>query len=226
MMEKLMVDSVVTWARALQGGRLPLRPDGPPHEGATCSAVRARARRAHPREGRRGRQDDLPLRRGLELRRGGQQRPRRQRHPAQHGRHRHRHLQRPPARRARAAAARSAAVPEQGFVTGLLLRPERHRPGHAGRAARAAARYDRLDQGRPGRQPRRLRLRRPRPATRVTGAQVDYNGQPAGYTADPQEIINYVDGARQRDALRRHPAQGARRRTTMADRVRMQDARR
>ena len=23
--------------------------------------------------------------------------------------------------------------------------------------------------------------------------QVDYNGQPAGYTADPQEIINYVE---------------------------------
>ena len=26
----------------------------------------------------------------------------------------------------------------------------------------------------------------------VTGSQVDYNGQPAGYTADPQETINYV----------------------------------
>nr|WP_297400531.1 pullulanase-type alpha-1,6-glucosidase [uncultured Marinobacter sp.] len=25
-----------------------------------------------------------------------------------------------------------------------------------------------------------------------TGADIDYNGQPAGYTADPQEIINYV----------------------------------
>ena len=32
MMEKLLIDSVVTWARAVQGGRLPLRPDGPPHE--------------------------------------------------------------------------------------------------------------------------------------------------------------------------------------------------
>ena len=31
MMEKLMVDSLVTWATALQGGRLPLRPDGPSH---------------------------------------------------------------------------------------------------------------------------------------------------------------------------------------------------
>ena len=27
----------------------------------------------------------------------------------------------------------------------------------------------------------------------VTGAQVDYNGQPAGYTADPSEVITYVD---------------------------------
>jgi pullulanase len=25
-----------------------------------------------------------------------------------------------------------------------------------------------------------------------TGAQIDYNGQPAGYTSDPQEIINYI----------------------------------
>ncbi len=27
----------------------------------------------------------------------------------------------------------------------------------------------------------------------VSGAQVDYKGQPAGYTADPQEVINYVE---------------------------------
>ena len=27
----------------------------------------------------------------------------------------------------------------------------------------------------------------------VTGAQVDYNGSPAGYTADPSEVITYVD---------------------------------
>jgi len=27
----------------------------------------------------------------------------------------------------------------------------------------------------------------------VNGAQIDYKGQPAGYTADPQEVINYVE---------------------------------
>ncbi|HEX7153885.1 MAG TPA: pullulanase-type alpha-1,6-glucosidase [Thermoanaerobaculia bacterium] len=27
----------------------------------------------------------------------------------------------------------------------------------------------------------------------TTGAQLDYKGQPAGYTADPQEVINYID---------------------------------
>ncbi|HEY0372395.1 MAG TPA: pullulanase-type alpha-1,6-glucosidase, partial [Thermoanaerobaculia bacterium] len=27
----------------------------------------------------------------------------------------------------------------------------------------------------------------------ITGAQLDYKGQPAGYTADPQEVINYVE---------------------------------
>ena len=83
---------------ALQGGRLPLRPDGPPHEGQPRARPRSPAR-AHPGRRRGRRAVDLPLRRGLGLRRGRRRRARRERHPAQHGRHRHRHLQRPPARR-------------------------------------------------------------------------------------------------------------------------------
>jgi pullulanase-type alpha-1,6-glucosidase len=55
----------------------------------------------------------------------------------------------------------------------------------------------------------------------VTGAQVDYNGQPAGYTSQPQEAINYVDAHDNEtlyDALTyKLPVS-----TSMADRIRMQ----
>ena len=55
----------------------------------------------------------------------------------------------------------------------------------------------------------------------VTGADVDYNGQPTGYTTDPQEVVNYVeahDNETLYDALvYKLPAA-----TPMADRIRMQ----
>jgi pullulanase-type alpha-1,6-glucosidase len=54
----------------------------------------------------------------------------------------------------------------------------------------------------------------------VTGADVDYNGQPAGYAADPGEVITYVDAHDNEtifDALTfKLPVS-----TTMADRIRM-----
>ena len=55
----------------------------------------------------------------------------------------------------------------------------------------------------------------------VTGAQVDYEGAPAGYTEDPQEAITYVeahDNTTLFDALALKLPQD----TSMADRVRMQ----
>jgi hypothetical protein len=98
MMEKLMVESVVAWARhyKVDGFRFDLMGH---HSKANMLAVPARPRRADagPRRGRR--QGDLRLRRGLELRRGGQRRALRAGHPAQHGRHGHRDVLRPPARR-------------------------------------------------------------------------------------------------------------------------------
>jgi len=55
---------------------------------------------------------------------------------------------------------------------------------------------------------------------RVKGSQVDYNGSPAGYTADPSEVITYVDAHDNEtlfDALlAKLPPE-----TSMADRVRM-----
>ena len=56
--------------------------------------------------------------------------------------------------------------------------------------------------------------------TQVTGAQVDYNGSPAGYTAEPSEVISYVDAHDNEtlfDALQFKLPQD----TPMADRVRM-----
>ena len=55
----------------------------------------------------------------------------------------------------------------------------------------------------------------------VTGAQVDYNGQPAGYTSDPQEAINYVD-AHDNETLNDALTYKLPVATTMANRVRMQ----
>jgi len=54
----------------------------------------------------------------------------------------------------------------------------------------------------------------------VTGAQVDYNGQPAGYAADPSETITYVD-AHDNETLFDELQYKLPRATPMADRVRM-----
>jgi len=56
----------------------------------------------------------------------------------------------------------------------------------------------------------------------VRGRDIDYNGQPAGYTADPQELISYVeahDNDTLFDAIQLKAAPAA----TLADRVRMQN---
>jgi pullulanase/glycogen debranching enzyme len=55
----------------------------------------------------------------------------------------------------------------------------------------------------------------------VNGAQVDYNGQPAGYTSSPQEAINYVD-AHDNDTLYDALTYKLPVATSMADRIRMQ----
>jgi pullulanase-type alpha-1,6-glucosidase len=55
----------------------------------------------------------------------------------------------------------------------------------------------------------------------VKGSQVDYNGQPAGYTSQPQEAINYVD-AHDNQALYDALTEKLPQATSMADRIRMQ----
>ena len=55
----------------------------------------------------------------------------------------------------------------------------------------------------------------------VTGAEVDYNGSPAGYNLDPQEDISYVE-AHDNQTLFDINVYAAPQTTSMADRVRMQ----
>ena len=71
---RLMVDSVVTWARdyKVDGFRFDLMGH---HSKAEHGGRPGRAGRADAVEGRRRRDEDLPLRRGLELRRGGRTTP-------------------------------------------------------------------------------------------------------------------------------------------------------
>jgi pullulanase len=114
-----------------------------------------------------------------------------------------------------------SGLQEQGFLTGLFLDPNG------------------TDQGSPTDQ--RVRLLQEEDWIRVSlagnladyafedrfgntvrGRDVDYNGQGAGYTADPQEVINYVeahDNETLFDAVQLKAPLG----TTMADHVRIQN---
>ena len=114
-----------------------------------------------------------------------------------------------------------SGIQEQGFVTGLFTDPNA------------------TDQGDPAAQLDLLRLEEDwiqvglagslatfplvdRHGDTVLGWQVDYKGQPAGYTADPQEVVNYVsahDNETLFDAIQLKAPVG----TSMADRVRMQN---
>ena len=56
----------------------------------------------------------------------------------------------------------------------------------------------------------------------VNASQIDYNGQPSGYTADPQEVISYIE-AHDNETLFDTIQEKAALADTMADRVRMQN---
>ena len=180
-----------------------------------------RARPADRAPGRRRRQLDLPVRRGLELRRGRRRRAVRPGHPAQHGRHRDRLLQRPAARRGARGRPVRRGPAGPGLRVRALHRPER-RGGqrHARRAARGPPARAGPDQGRAWPATCATSRSGPPPGETVLGKDVDYNGQPAGYTEDPSEIITYVD-AHDNETLFDSLALKLPRGTSMADRVRM-----
>lgn len=85
-----------------------------------------------------------------------------------------------------------APLRDQGFLTGLADDPNGTPQGSpAEQLDRLLAYSDRIRVGLAGNLAG-YRLE-DRFGNQVTGAQVDYFGQPTGYTADPQEVINYVD---------------------------------
>jgi pullulanase-type alpha-1,6-glucosidase len=110
---------------------------------------------------------------------------------------------------------------EQGFLTGLFYDPNSTDQGStADQQARLLQREDWIRVGLAGNLAsfpfvdRFGRL--------GTADEIDYNGQHAGYTADPQEVINYVDAHDDEtlfDAIQLKAAPTA----SVADRVRMQD---
>jgi pullulanase len=114
-----------------------------------------------------------------------------------------------------------SGLQEQGFASGLFYEPNATDQGTPDDQLAKLLRYmDQIRVGLAG------NLREytfvDRNGATVTGAQVDYNGQPAGYTLDPQETITYVeahDNETLFDAIQLKAAPAA----TLKDRVRMQN---
>lgn len=109
----------------------------------------------------------------------------------------------------------------QGFASGLFTDPngDTVNGDAATQKARLLLEQDQIKVGLVG----NLRDYRftDRTGAAVTGSQVDYNGQPTGYTAQPQESVNYVD-AHDNETLYDLLTYKLPRATSMADRIRMQ----
>ena len=109
---------------------------------------------------------------------------------------------------------------EQGFLTGLYDDPNGTPQGSASEQLdRLLGASDRIRVGLTGNLA--AYVLEDRFGNTVTGAQVDYFGSPAGYTADPQEVINYVEAHDNEtffDALQAKAAPAA----TPDERLRMQ----
>jgi pullulanase len=114
-----------------------------------------------------------------------------------------------------------SGIQEQGFVTGLFTDPNATDQGSlADQRARLLQEEDWIRVGLAG--DLADYTFEDRFGNTVRGRDVDYNGQPAGYTADPQEVINYVeahDNDTLFDAIQLKAPVG----TAMAERVRMQN---
>jgi pullulanase len=114
-----------------------------------------------------------------------------------------------------------SGLQEQGFLTGLFYDPNGTNQGSpADQRANLLMRTDWIRVGLAGNLATFTFV--DRFGNTVTAAQVDYNGQPAGYTADPQEVINYVDAHDNEtlfDAIQLKAPVG----TPVAGRVRMQN---
>ena len=218
MMEKLIVDSVLSWATRLQGGRLPLRPDGPPH-GAQHGSARAALDALTPaRDGVDGRAiyvygegwdfgEVAGNARGVNAT---------QRNLAGTGIGTFNDRLRDAVR----GGTPFAGHRDQGFATGAVLDPNGTDQATPDAQRARCSTAHRPDQGRARGQPRRVHVRGPHRRTRTRSGR-ELPDAPAGYTADPQEAINYVeahDNETLFDAIQAKAAAT----TPLAQRVRMQ----
>ena len=223
MMEKLMVDSVRHVGARVQGRRLPVRPDGPPLARPTCSPCARRSTSSRSRSDGVDGKRDLPVRRGLELRRGRQQRPvrRRPRQGQLGGTGIGTFTDR--LRDAVRGGGPFDADPRiQGFGTGLYTDPNGAPVnGTADEQRPRLLLHARPDQARPGRQPARLRVRRPH---RRDGHRAPTSTTTVSRPATPttrRRSITYVDAHDNETLFDVAARTSCRTDTSMADRVRM-----
>ena len=114
-----------------------------------------------------------------------------------------------------------SGIQEQGFLTGLFYDPNATNQGSpAEQKDRLLVEMDWIRVGLAGSLANYSFI--DRLGNTVTASQIDYNGQNAGYTADPQEVINYVE-AHDNDTLFDAIQLKAPVATALADRVRMQN---
>ncbi|HYG65169.1 MAG TPA: pullulanase-type alpha-1,6-glucosidase, partial [Thermoanaerobaculia bacterium] len=114
-----------------------------------------------------------------------------------------------------------SGLQEQGFLTGLYYDPNSTDQGSA--SDQLAALLHRTDWIRSGMAGGLAEYELvDSQGNLVEAREIDYNGQPTGYTADPQEIINYVE-AHDNETLFDIIQLKAPVTATMADRVRMQN---
>ena len=189
-----MIDSVLTWATdyKVDGFRFDLMGHQP--KSSMIKIRRALDRLTLRRDGVDGTQD-LPVRRGLELRRGGRTTPASCRPPSS------RWPAPGSAPSTTGCATPYAAAGRSTRTRGSRASPAGSTPTRTGDPINGtpAEQLARLllepgpDQGRADRQPARLPVRRTGTGATVTGADVDYNGPPTGYTLDPQEVVTYVE---------------------------------
>jgi pullulanase-type alpha-1,6-glucosidase len=110
---------------------------------------------------------------------------------------------------------------DQGFLTGLWYDPNGTDQGTAdAQRARLLQETDWIRTGLAGGLANFSFV--DRNGTTVTSSQIDYNGQKAGYTADPQEIINYIE-AHDNETLFDTIQEKLPVTTSMSDRVRVQN---
>ena len=85
-----------------------------------------------------------------------------------------------------------SGLQEQGFLTGLSYAPNATDQGSpADQRAGSSSKTDWVRTGLAGSLAEYQFV--DRNGNRVAARQIDYNGQPAGYTAEPQEAVNYLE---------------------------------